>query len=33
MSKLQKLGVLSTKRTQFTILNLAKLKELASVVE
>ena len=33
MSKLQKLGIISTKRTQFTVLNLAKLKDLASIVE
>lgn len=33
MSKLQKLGIITTKRTQFTVLNLEKLKNLASVVE
>jgi CRP-like cAMP-binding protein len=33
MSKLQKLGIISSNRTQFTVLNLAKLKGLASVVE
>lgn len=33
MSKLQKLGVISTKRTQFTVRNLEKLKTLAAVGE
>lgn len=33
MSKLQKLGIISTKRNQFTVLNLEKLKDLASVIQ
>lgn len=33
MSKLQKLGIISTKRNQFTVMNLEKLKDLASVIQ
>jgi len=33
MSKLQKMGVISTKRTQFTILDLEKLKSLSQISE
>ena len=33
MSKLQKLGIISTKRNQFVVRNLEKLKDLASIAE
>lgn len=33
MSKLQKMGIISTKRNLFTVMNLEKLKEIASVIQ